>query len=82
MGLSAREVAASLQLATSTVGEYERRFADARLDCQLPESFSDTELVRRLFPPPPAVPRNTRAVPEWSVVHQELRRPGIKLMLL
>jgi transposase len=81
-GLSARQVAASLQLARSTVGEYERRFAAAGLIWPLPAALSDTELERRLFPPPPPVCRATRAVPDWAVIHQELRRPGVTLMLL
>ena len=52
------------------------------LSWPLPEALSDRELERRLFPPPPAVPADTRVVPDWAVVHQELRRPGVTLMLL
>lgn len=81
-GLSARRVAESLQVARSTVGEYERRFAAAGLAWPLPASLSDTELERRLFPPPPAVPADSRPLPDWAEVHQELRRPGVTLMLL
>jgi transposase len=82
VGLSSRQVATSLQLARSTVGEYERRLAAAGLGWPLPAGLSDTELERRLFPPPPPVRRALRAVPDWPVVHQELRRPGVTLMLL
>ncbi|MGB7552169.1 MAG: IS21 family transposase [Chromatiaceae bacterium] len=81
-GLSHRQIAASLQVSRSSVGEYERRFAASGLSWPLPEALSDTELERRLFPPPPAVPAATRVVPDWTVVHQELRRPGVTLMLL
>ena len=81
-GLSGRQVAASLQMARSTVGEYERRFTAAGLTWPLSASLSDSELERRLFPPSPAVPTDTRPVPDWSVVHQELRRPGVTLALL
>jgi len=81
-GLSHRQVAVSLQMARTTVGEYRRRFDAAGLRWPLPASLSDTELERRLFPPPPAVPINTRPVPDWPVLHQELRRPGVTLMLL
>jgi len=35
-----------------------------------------------LFPSPPAVPADTRVVPDWAAVHRELRRPGVTLMLL
>ena len=81
-GLSARQVAASVRIARSSVGEYERRLASAGLGWPLPVSLSDTELERRLFPSPPPVPTASRPVPDWSVVHQELRRPGVTLMLL
>jgi transposase len=82
VGLSARQIAASLQVSRSSVGEYARRFAAAGLSWPLPEALSDRELERRLFPPPPAVPAATRVVPDWTVVHHELRRPGVTLMLL
>jgi transposase len=82
VGLSAREVAASVQIARSSVGEYERRLAAAGLSWPLPEGLSDTELERRLFPPPLSVPTDTRPVPDWAVIHEELRRPGVTLMLL
>jgi transposase len=82
VGLSARQVAASVQIAHSSVSEYERRLAAAGLSWPLPEGLSDTALERRLFPPPPPVPSETRPVPDWAVVHAELRRPGVTLMLL
>ena len=81
-GLSTRQVAASVQLAHSTVVEYGRRFAAAGLSWPLPAALSDTELERRLFPPAPAVPVDTRPVPDWAEMHQELRRPGVTLQLL
>jgi hypothetical protein len=58
VGLSARQVAASVQIARSSVGEYERRLAAAGLSWLLPEEWSDSELERRLFPwpPPPTAP--------------------------
>ena len=80
--MSHRQIAASLQVSRSSVGEYERRFAASGLNWPLPEALSDRDLERRLFPPPPAVPADTRVVPDWAVVHQELRRPGVTLMLL
>ncbi len=81
-GLSTRQVAASVQLAHSTVVEYARRFAAAGLSWPLPEGLSDTELERRLFPPPPAVPVDTRPLPDWAHLHQELRHRGVTLLLL
>jgi transposase len=82
VGLSARQVAASVQMARSSVGEYERRLAAAGLSWPLPKGLSDTELERRLLSPPPLVPADTRPVPDWSMVHEELRQPGVTLILL
>jgi transposase len=80
--LSARQVAASLPVSRSSVGEYDRRFAASGLNWPLPEDLSDRELERRLFPPPPSVPADTRVVPDWAAVHQERRRTGVTLMRL
>ena len=82
VGLSARQVAASVQMARSSVGEYQRRLTAASLSWPLPEGLSDTALERALFPPPPPVPSRARPVPDWALVHEELRRPGVTLMLL
>jgi len=82
VGLSARQVAASVQMARSSVGEYQRRLAAAGLSWPLPEGLSDTALERTLFPPPPPVPSRARPVLDWALVHEELRRPGVTLMLL
>lgn len=81
-GLSGRQVAVSLQIARGSVGEYLRRFDATGLGWPLPASLSDTALERRLYPPPPAVPSDSRPLPDWSTVHRELRRPGVTLMLL
>lgn len=81
-GLSAGQVAASLQVSRSSVREYDRRFAASGLSWPLPEALSDRELERLLFPQPPAVPADTSVVPDWAAVHRELRRLGVTLMLL
>ena len=80
--LLARQVAQSVRSARSSVAEYERRFAVSGLNWPLPAGLSDTEIERRLFPPASAVPADSRPLPDWSMVHQELRRPGVTLMLL
>jgi len=83
-GLSARQVAASVRIARSSVGEYERRLAAAGLSWPLPEGLSDTDLEQCLYPPSSAlqVPGERRPVPNWAVIHQELRKPGVTLALL
>ena len=77
VGLSARQIAVSVQIGRVTVGDYLNRFAASGLSW--PCSLSDTELEQQLFPPPPAVPSEQRPLPDWSWVHAELRRPGLAL---
>ena len=81
-GLSGRQIAHSLRMAPSTVGDYIRRFRASDLDWPLPATLSDTALERHLFPPPPPVAADQRPVPDWTHVHEELRRPGVTLALL
>lgn len=81
-GLTARQIAGSLQLARSTVGECLRRFHESGLSWPLPADLGDADLERRLFPPPARAPGRNRPVPNWAVVHQELKRKGVTLALL
>ena len=81
-GLSARQIAESLQLARSTVGECLRRFRESGLPWPLLSELGDVELERRLFPPPVRGSGLTRPLPDWARVHQELKRKGVTLALL
>ncbi len=82
MGLSARQIAVSLQVGRATIGDYLARGNATGLSWPLPSTLSDGELERRLFPPPPAVPSEQRPLPDWPAIHAELRRPGVTLALL
>lgn len=80
-GRSAREIARSLGVGRSTVGEYLWRATEAGLGWPLPAGLGEVELERRLFPPPPAA-GTARPEPNWPEVHRELRRKGVTLALL
>ena len=54
----------------------------AGLGWPLPAEFDDAQLETLLYPPPPAVATERRPVPDWAVVHRELRRPNVTLALL
>ncbi len=81
-GLSRRQIAASLNLGPTSVGEYLRRARRAALGWPLPESLSDEALEQLLFPPPRTIPRDRRRQPDWASVHRELRKPDVTLSLL
>jgi hypothetical protein len=71
--LSNRQIARACRIGRPTVKEYLRRAAEAGLAWPLPSGLDETALERQLFPPPPSLPTHARGVPNWSVVHQELR---------
>src|SRR5262245_45946125 len=81
-GLSQRAIGQSLQISTGAVNTCLSRARLAGVSWPLPEELDDTELERLLYPPPPAVASELRAVPDWAMVHRELRRPNMTLALL
>lgn len=80
-GLSVRQVAASLQVPFTTVGDHLRRAERAGLKWPLPDDLDDEALEARLFPA--TAPSNEpRPRPDWEKIHVELRRPHVTLSLL
>src|SRR5262252_270102 len=81
--LSDRAIARSTGLARSTVREYVGRTKAAGLAWPLPPELSDTALEALLFGRTGVAPGTRRKPePDWASLHRELRRPGVKLMLL
>ena len=81
LGLTERQIAASVRIAASTVHRYLDRAAQAGLGWPLPQELDDAALERTLFPPTPpsTVPRTA---PDYGWMHRELRRQGVTLQLL
>jgi transposase len=70
---SQREIARSLNIGRSTVGEYLARAREAGLNWPLPEDWDEVRLEAELYPPP--LPVGTfRPVPDWNWVHRELSK--------
>jgi transposase len=83
VGMSQRGVALSLGLAQGTISKYLNRTRRAGLTWPLPpELDDDVRLENRLYPPPSDLPSDSRPQPDWAVVHRELRRASVTLMLL
>lgn len=80
--LPQRTVARSLGLSQGTVHGYVARARRAGLEWPLPDGLDDSQLEARLYPPPPEVAPERRPVPDWAVVHRELRRRDMTLALL
>jgi transposase len=81
-GLSQRAIGASLGLSAGAVNSYLGRARMVGLDWPLADEFSDAELETLLYPAPPDVTSERRPVPDWALVHRELRRPNMTLALL
>jgi len=72
-GLSARQVARSLNISRSTVKEYQGRAERAGLGWPLPDTLSDQELEQKLFPPAVTVQAPAKALPDFHYIYQELK---------
>ncbi len=80
--LSQRAIGVSLRLSTGAVNTYLSRARLAGVGWPLPDGLDDAQLEALLYPPPPDVATERRPVPDWAVVHRELRRPNVTLALL
>ena len=77
VGLSNRRIAVGLNIGRTAVGDYLRRARRAGLAWPLPEGLSDEALERLLFAPPPVLSPDRRPLPDWPLLHRELKRPGV-----
>lgn len=82
LDLTERQIAQSIQVSRSTIADYVRRFVESGIAWPLPSDLADTLLEAKLFPPKPALPDAQRPVPDWVLIHQELRKKGVTLFLL
>jgi transposase len=80
-GLSRRQVGAVVGLPYTTIAHYLERARRAGLQWPLPDEMDDSQLEARLYiQAEPAAA--ARPLPDWTTVHQELRRKGVTLQLL
>ncbi len=79
--LSYNEVGRTLKISKSVVGKYVSLARAAGVDWDTAQTLSDVDLEARLYRP--AVSRASHQLaPDFAVVHQELKRAGVTLMLL
>src|SRR5687767_14378295 len=79
--LSSRAIARACSVGLGTVAEYLGRARHHGLTWPLPEELDDAALKALLFPRP-ADSGVLKPLPEFGSIHQELKRPGVTLMLL
>ncbi len=80
-GLSYAQVARAIPMAKATVGKIVLLARAAGVDWALAQTLSDEELEHRLYRAP--VARSSHQLePDYALIHQELKRPGVTLQLL
>jgi transposase len=82
-GLSPRQAGLATGLPRTTVRRYVVRAVEVGLSWPLPPELDDRALAERLYGrAAPAPSADQRPVPDWAVVHRELRRKSVTLALL
>jgi hypothetical protein len=71
--LSEREIACSCQISRTTVTDYLRRAATAKLDWAEASGLGEVQLIERLFPVLPAVEISQRPAPDFQYIYDQLR---------
>lgn len=79
--LTYREIARSQNISISTASDYVWRAKVAGITGTLPDGITEEELYSRLFLPAKEGLAK-RTVPDWEIIHQELRKKGVTLRLL
>lgn len=82
MHSSRRQIARSLGISRDAVTDYLTRAAAAKLSWPLPLNIDDAALEAQLFPRILTRERTRKSEPDWSVVHEELKRKGGTLQVL
>lgn len=82
-GRSIREISSACALPKSTVSNYLKRAREVGFTWPLAPDMSDSALETQLFGASPLSRQDLgRPMPNWSALHQELKRPHVTLMLL
>ena len=81
-GHSGHGIAAAVGVSRYTVAEYLRRAGVVGITWPVPADLDDAALERKLFTPPFVATETLRPQPEWALIHAELRRPIVTLLLV
>lgn len=73
LGLSIRQIANSCSISNGGVSEYLQRAQVARLSWPLPDDLDDAALEALLFPSATNTPAQNAPIPDFRLIHQELR---------
>jgi transposase len=79
--LSQKKIAISVAIGQATVYEYLCRAKNRGLTWPLPDDLDDDALENLLFPVQ-SNPNESRALPDFEMIHKEIKRKGVTLALL
>src|ERR1700693_2328718 len=82
LGLTVRQVREATGVGKTAVSEYVSRAKVVGITWPIPPEISDAELEGRLFTPAGFHEGSTKRLPDWTKVHEELKRRGVTLMIL
>ena len=83
LGLSNRQIAKSCLLSRATIADYMARVQAAGLTWPLPPEMDENTIESLLFScSSPGALNEPKPMPDWALVHQELKRKGVTLLLL
>jgi transposase len=82
LGLTNRQIAASLNLSHTCVGQYLERAQQAGIGWPIPEHLDEDQLRQLLLTTEKQPPAPQRPLPSMAEVHRDLRHKGITLRLL
>jgi len=82
--LSERQIAQAVGVGRTTLQGYLRKAAQAQLTWPLPPELNDEQLEKLLYPPLPLENEKveTKSLPDFLYLHQELKKKGVTLQLL
>jgi len=81
-GLSQRQIASALHLSLGVINKYLNAAQSAGITWPLPDSLTESQLRRKLFPLESAPSEPVYAQPDFAAIHQELKRKGATRQLL
>ena len=81
-GMSVRQISTHTDTSVGAIQNLLNKAARAGVGWPLPEELADEALVKLLYPSRSGSGRGEFQLPEWSTVHQELKRKDMTLQLL
>ena len=81
-GLSIRQIKESTKASIGAIQKLLTKAAELGLSWPLPDELDDNQLAQLFYPGADTATSSRYQLPEWSVIHQELKRKGMTKQLL